>query len=372
MELLNNYWSAQTTYFLVIFLVLILISIRKRALPLTFSVDTTNELRGLAILGVIFAHISYGMFYSTNYLFPLAVWAGVAVNLFFIISGFGLATSAFKRTLSVKDFYWRRLTKIAIPVWLSLVVFIAVDAIFLKKFYGWTEIWQSFLLFFPKADLFLSINSPLWFITPLVFFYLVFPIVFKKNRPWISTILMFVLSLFLIFPALPISEQIKSFYETHFLAFPFGVLMAVIFNRFSLVNGKQKIKLLAESSQKWLAKKWHLIRLIIVLLLIFLTYFLAVNSGIGKGAWVEQSVSLVTAIVFVMIFLLKPVESKLLRFIGDNSLEIYLIHWPLLYRYGFLVDTFGPWLGTLVGLILVIVLAYFFKLFDKQLEKRWF
>jgi peptidoglycan/LPS O-acetylase OafA/YrhL len=385
MELLNNYWSAQTIYFSVAFLAILLLSVKWRQKARAFSVDSANELRGLAILGVIFAHIGYGMYYGTDYLFPLAIWGGVAVNLFFFASGFGLTASAFRKDLSVKDFYWRRLTKIVIPVWLTLTAFIAIDAIFLKRFYNWTEIWQSYLLFFPKADLFQSINSPLWFITPLVFFYLIFPIIFKKSKPVLSAVLFFAFSFLLTLNFWPISEQINSFYDTHFLAFPLGVLMAVIFNRFSpsqeskkilqmfaRIFKNQKLREVVKNNYYWWIKKKDFAIAVLLLLLASLAYYTALYSGIGQGHWVEQSISLITTMSLVLIFIFKPIEFRLLRFIGDNSFEIYLLHWPLLYRYGFLIDSIGPWLGAIIGIALVVLLAYFFKLFNKQLEKRWF
>lgn len=385
MSPLNNFWQEQTFYFLAVFLVIFFLSLRKRKKTRAFSVDSANELRGLAILGVVFAHLGYGLFWGTNFLFPLVIWGGVAVNLFFLASGFGLTASAFRRQLSIGEFYWRRLTKIIVPVWLSLSAFIIIDAIFLKRFYGWTEIWQSFLLFFPRADLVPSINSPLWFITPLVFFYLIFPIVFKKNKPFLSTGAILAMSFILTLDILPVSQQIKNFYATHFLAFPLGVLLAVIFNRFSPARESQnflpavssvcnnkKLQQTIKNNYYWWLNKKDLVMAVVLLVLAVFAYCTAVYSGVGKSLQLEQAVSLITTFSLVLIFIFKSFEFRLLRFIGDHAFEIYLLHWPLLARYGFLASFLPPWLATLFALVLVVLLAYFFKLFNKYLEKLWF
>ena len=388
----NNYWTAQTAIFLVVLIVAVFVSIRKKKESGPMPKETSNELRGLAILAVIFVHLTYGKFYGTDFLFPVGIWSGIAVSLFFFLSGYGLAASAIYHPKPIKEFFKKRVLKIYLPLWISLIIFLIIDAIFLSRTYPVSEMISSFIGFFPKADLFTSINSPLWFLTPLLLFYLVFPFVFRPKHPIISSAVLLALSFLVFVPGWPVSAQIAGFYQVHFLAFPLGAIFAtmIVSPQTACPNClrrdkcpaywlNQKIKSGAGKlkRQKFFAgvltrfEAWPFIfRLILMAALVFLAGYTAYNSGVGKGIWPEQLIGLFTMFCLIALFLLKRTKFVLLEIIGIYSFEIYLLHWPLIGRYDFLYPRLPAALATIIYLAIFLGLGYLLQKFCSLITRK--
>ena len=53
-----------------------------------FPVPVTQELKGLGMLAIVFAHISYMLVTDNTFLYPLSIAAGVGVDLFLFMSGY--------------------------------------------------------------------------------------------------------------------------------------------------------------------------------------------------------------------------------------------------------------------------------------------
>src|SRR3990167_8339061 len=66
--------------------------------------ESTLALKGFAILAVIFSHIGYFLVADHRFLFPLSTFGGVGVDLFLLLSGFGLTMSALSKDMSIRDF----------------------------------------------------------------------------------------------------------------------------------------------------------------------------------------------------------------------------------------------------------------------------
>jgi hypothetical protein len=79
-----------------------------------FPVSVTNELKGLGILTVVFAHFAYMKVTNADFLFPLSIIAGVGVDLFLFMSGFGLTVGMIKRPMKAVDFYKKR---VGVLIW---------------------------------------------------------------------------------------------------------------------------------------------------------------------------------------------------------------------------------------------------------------
>ncbi|MFW2608736.1 acyltransferase, partial [Aliarcobacter butzleri] len=59
------------------------------------------------------------------------------------------------------------------------------------------------------------------------------------------------------------------------------------------------------------------------------------TANFVKSIYVEQQMSLVIMMAYIVIFVLKKVDNKILAIYGVYSYEGYLIHWTLIGRYDF-------------------------------------
>ena len=343
-----------------VLLLALAISARRSKGSAFFSLQTTTEIRGVAILMVIFSHIGYFLVSDRSFLVPLSNYAGVGVDLFLILSGYGLVVSALKRPVSVGKFYLKRIRRICLPVAAIVAGFLMLDFIFLRRTYSFKSIIENFLGFFPRADIYGDLNSPLWYITLLFFFSFLFPLVFRRRLPASSAVAMAGIGWLTVkyIPQLNIfSEVVLKLYQLHFLAFPLGMVIA------SLVNQPPNFFVLA--AQQWRAVylkfnltiilRWALFALAGGVLIF--TYY---HSYIGAGWKKEAVASLFTALAVITLFIIKKINFKILMLFGLYSFEIYLLHWPLLYRYNFLFGKISAGAATIIYLALFLGIGYLY------------
>ena len=331
----------------------LLLTLRRKQVS-ALTKDATHELKGFAILAVLFAHIGYALVDDPRFLYPLSISAGVAVNLFLFLSGYGLAQSSAREPLSTGAFYEKRLRGLFTPFWIALIGVLLLDAARIGRTYPASEVIQALFGIFPRADLSQNINSPLWYFTFIIGHYLLFPLIYRRERPLVSALAFAAISLTLLSFSWQVMEGVLPLYRLHALAFPVGVFAAGLTQRF----GTRRETLLARW-QKWeerANRQGFLLRLGGTLFLLIPFVFLSLNAAIGQGVWREQGASLVTMAVVLLLFLVKPVESRFLKWMGAYSYEIYLLHWPLLSRhdglYGRLPASLATvgWVGILLGL----------------------
>ena len=329
----------QTLLFSLIFVALLVISISKRKDDNFFSKDVTNQIKGVAILAVIFSHIAYFASSDTKFLYPYSILAGVAVNIFLFLSGFGLTLSQLKSPLSPFSFYKKRVLRLFIPLWVVIGSLLLLDYIILGRSYPFSEVINAFLGFYPRADVYQNLDSPLWYFSFILFYYLVFPLTFIKRLPLLSPILILVASLLALkFIHLQINPDVIKLYKLHTLAFPLGMFLGLLIQRF-----KFKLNLALNS-------------LVLIAALAIFTYT-AIHSGIGEDPKIEQTFSLITTLSLIIIFALSKFNFRLLSLFGIYSYEIYLFHWPILSRYNLFLGL-PPFLDVIFNLSLFILLGY--------------
>lgn len=368
MQILVSNPIQETFWFCIILFVLILASIRLRKnTEYGLSVEVTQELKGFAILVVIFAHIGYMASADSRFLFPLSVLGGVGVDLFLFLSGYGLTVSSFKKHVSTIQFYARRIIKLFIPMWIVLGMLLIFDFFILHRSYPLKEIVLSFLGFFPEADIARNINSPLWFITLILFFYIVYPFFFIKEHPVLSALLMFLAAYFVVDYGLESVWRVSHLYRVHLLAFPLGVAFAGL-----LYSAGRITEAVRYTYETW-CKKLYIRRLIYVVVslisLVIIAYF-SIHSGVGKGMWKEQIISILIMSACLVLFWLKPFRIGLFGLVGVYSYEIYLIHWPMLYRYGFIYSFVPPFVTTIVYLVLFVGIGYLLSYVSAYASKK--
>ncbi len=338
----------QSTYiFIVIFVLALFWSMRKSGDDKFFSSSVTQELKGFAILAVVFSHVGYFLVADHRFLFPLSIMAGVGVNLFLFLSGYGLSVSALAKPRSIGKFYVDRLSKLYVPMWICLGLFLILDFCLLGVRYEWSLIARSALGYFDHADIYRDINSPLWYLSLMIGYYLIFPLLWIRKAPWLSALMIYILTYYALASEPEFLKNVQGLWQSHLLAFPLGMVLATwVANSGALERVVLRVK-------KW---HWSLYGLVIVALVATIAYT-AYYSGVGKGLVIEERMGLLTMGLVLALFLIKKAEFRLLSVFGLLSYEIYLLHWPLMYRYDVLFKYLPAWLAMLLYLGLFVVLA---------------
>jgi peptidoglycan/LPS O-acetylase OafA/YrhL len=337
----------QTIIFAAIFIAALLLSTKfiKRE---GFTQSVTDELKGFAILAIVFSHIGYFLSKDNQFLYPLSALAGVGVNIFLFLSGFGLTKSTLKnigvqtRLEFIKNFYKKRLIKLFPLLWLVLIIFLVLDLFVLNIHYPFKETVLNFFGLSPTSDIFGTIDSPLWYFSLILYYYLIFPFFFIKKRVGLSAVLLGLFTFFVLQFKLPIDHGVGLLYRLHFIAFPLGVAFTLF-------------------DQKLLDILDHKLKHFLLPILLLILGFLTINSGVGAGDFVEEAFSIIILFVILLIFIIMPVRFRLFSLFGIFSYEIYLIHWPILYRYGYLYKFLPAWLSTCLYLAIFLVVGFIFQ-----------
>lgn len=361
--LINNAILANNIFYAILIGAL-LISLRPRRDNELFPVSVSRELKGFAILTIVFVHVAYALVSDNRFLLPLSNMSGLGVNLFMFLSGYGLMISSLHRDSSILQFYKYRLLKLYAPFWLAISVFFFLDIVFLKINYSWTYIAQSILGFFNHANLYTDINSPLWYFTLIIFYYLIFPWLLIKKAPWLSAILIFLASFAILSWQPPFLNNVLYLYRLHLIAFPLGMLLA------SILNNEAVSTRISAALQTIRTKKYPIIYGILSALFLAAFIFSLIHSGVGDKPMVEELTSIASILLLSGLFILKRFEIKALYWLGFFSYEIYLLHWPIMYRYDFLFRFLPVWLALALYFLVFIGLGWLMqKLLNKPGKK---
>lgn len=343
-----------------VLLVVLLLTFRKSQRTDIFPVAVTEELKGFGILTVVFAHFAYMKVTNADFLFPLSIIAGVGVDLFLFMSGYGLTVGMLKKPMGVLDFYKKRVIKIFIPFWVALILIFAADAIFLGVTYSVPYMIQSALGWFPTAVGFGDVNSPFWYITWMMMFYILYPLVFMVSKPWLSAIILAVIAT-LIGTFNPLELGDNWLHRLHTVAFSMGIICAWL-----LLETKDKENKLVTAIKEF-RNNSNLVRCVVVIAMIGVVGYMSLHttanhwptltSILGQGFYVDQFTSIVIMIALIVIFSLKKLDNKFLAIYGVYSFEVYLIHWPLIGRYDIFFDYLPSWAAVIAWMISFILVS---------------
>lgn len=352
----------------------ILLTFRKTTHSDLFPVPVTQELKGLGILAIVFAHISYMLVTDNTYLYPLSIAAGVGVDLFLFMSGFGLTVGMLKKQMPILEFYQRRLVKVFIPFWVVLTTLFICDHFFLDINYSQIYILQSFLGWFPRASAFEDINSPFWYISWMLLFYALFPLLFMRERPWLTAILLAVIANTIALTD-PLQLQVNWLHRLHTNAFSLGILLA-----WWLHASPSTVKTL-----EWFRNKSGGIGryALIATLILFAGYMACHNTagnwpqlanrlastGFDPGFFIGQTTSIVTMLALIAFFSMKKIDNKFLYTYGVYSYETYLLHWPLMSRYDIFFQYFPAWAATILWVVAFMGIGWLLQKITTPLGK---
>ncbi len=353
--------SQSSSLFLLVFAAALLLSLRRRRQGGALPPAVTQELKGLGILAIVFAHIAYMLVDDNRFLYPLSIAAGIGVDLFLFMSGFGLTLGMLKKPLGAAEFYRRRLVKVFIPFWLVLAALFALDALVLGRHYPPGYLLQSFLGWFPRASAWEDINSPFWYISWMLAFYALFPLLFSARWPWLTALLLAVLANAFALTD-PLQLQANWLHRLHTHAFSLGILAAWLLARHGALLDARLAALRTRPAG-----------IALTLLLLLAAGFMASHNtaadwprlaaalqagGFHDGFFIGQASSLLAMALLVAAFALKALDCRLLYLFGVYSYETYLLHWPLMARYDLFYAQLPAWLATLLYLLLFIALGW--------------
>ncbi len=372
---------AQTNGIIIIaLLVTLLVSIRKTTHTDLLPVSVSQELKGLAILAILLAHISYMLVTDNHYLYPLSIAAGVGVDLFLFMSGFGLTVGMLKKRMPALEFYRRRLIKVFIPLWVVLILLFAVDAIFLHHFYSLSYMLRSLLGWFPTAAAYDDVNSPFWYISWLLMFYILLPLLFSAQRPWLTAIVLAIIAN-VVAVTDPLNLQVDWLHRLHTNAFSLGMIVA-----WAIQEPKDRSNRLAATLKAFRSDAIPFVRYPLLIAVTLLAGYFACHNGAGDwpqlsqvlqaagfdaSFFIGQATSLLTMAALLVVFSLKRFEFKFLYLFGVYSFETYLLHWPLMARYDVFFHYAPPWLAPLPWLPTFIAIGWLLQKLTTPLG-QWF
>jgi peptidoglycan/LPS O-acetylase OafA/YrhL len=235
------------------------------------------------------------------------------VLIFLIVSGMGL-TKSYGFENCGKQYIQRRLSKIMFPLWLTLALFYILDFFLLYTTYPWHEIALSFAGIIKK----IPPNATLWFIPFILYLYGVFFLISNIRVPLHFKCILLVLTSFgttALITRVPLLSNYFGGWTTYTFAFPLSVCLMAYRHLFigkfqSLSNRFSPI--------------------LVVLWLTMAGLFLTLHTA---------RTLFFVAFIAISIFYLDTIKSipKFVLFLGNHSYETYLIHFPFLVAYGFVL-----------------------------------
>lgn len=296
------------------------------------GVNSTNGLKGLLALGIVFHHLSQWVTTGTEFV-NFKYMGTYIVSVFFFISGYGLYVQNNRKEDYLDNFLSKRLSKILTP-------FIAISSIYLiyRSING--QVLSS--LFF--IDLFRKGSTVIyngWFVDIIILMYIFFYISFKifSNR----TVAILVNTLLIVgYIILAIKLGYGFWWYNSSLPFVLGLLWAK--------NKKYIDEIL---------NKYYFIILVCITSLLFISHqysFVLKKLHIVDSysyAFLANIDNVIFAIFFILIARKIDFSNKYLLFLGKISFELYMIH-------GLVISIFGKYfitsrLNDVVFTILVVV-----------------
>lgn len=202
-------------YFVLIFILLVLITSKKSLDDQPLSFLQTSQIRGLSITLIILNHICY---YTEPPPSLYVIWseAGmIGVAIFLILSGYGLCISLEKK--GIQNFFSNRISKILIPLILALL--------FLQFLYLTLTLEGGSILLALSKVLFsmYSLDRKTWFIIFILFWYCLLYLTYRfqlsnKQR------LVFLCLVSLVIISLPQAEFLT---KANAFSFPFGCWLGI-------------------------------------------------------------------------------------------------------------------------------------------------
>lgn len=314
------------------------------------SIAGINALKGFAILAITFFH-----------LFPAQLTGGwLGVCLFFVLSGFLLALSSERKaadgTYTVRAFYKSRIIRIYPSLLLVLILTIgfcvffapavikAIRPEFLSIVFGYNNFWQIVqnMDYFTRV-LNASPFSHMWFLSILLQFYMVWPLLFglyrlmRKRKGWLFAVgTFFVLSVVLLL-TMPLcygrtGDITRCYYgtDTRIGALVLGA------------TGGFLVRKLYDSKLSAKKETWRIMLFVFFgIVLAFGIAFFTLDGQNALAYWFGIGFFTLASFVLVVLCALpqspigRLISNPVLNWCGKNSLLLFLWQYPVIYLFSY-------------------------------------
>ena len=303
------------------------------------GVNSTNGLKGLLALGIVFHHLSQWVTTGTEFV-NFKYMGTYIVSVFFFISGYGLYVQNNRKEDYLDNFLSKRLSKILTP-------FIAISSIYLiyRNINGQALTITFFVDLFKKGS---TVIYNGWFVDIIILMYVFFYISFKifSNR----TVAILVNTLLIVgYIILAIKLGYVFWWYNSSLPFVLGLLWA---KNKKYIDG--------------ILNKYYFIILVCITGLLFISHQ---YSFVLKKLHIVDSVSYgfaanIDNIIFTIFFILMArkidFSNKYLLFLGKISFELYMIHGLVMSIFGkcFVTSRLNDVVFTILVVVTSITLAW--------------
>lgn len=297
------------------------------------SIEQSYQLRGLAMIMIILSHLSQHLSLDYNIDIPLLIQGGSLGNsIFFFVSGYGMYMSMTRQQVLNVRYLWLHLIKIIVPFVVAFVAALIGVAV-MRDDYKWSAtLGHFFTMTLPYASA--------WFLKAIMMLYIFSFIAFKfSSRPNRRVLLVAIFSL--IYCVIGYYVEIgKWMYET-ILNYAAGMLIAVMQVKMNRAN--------------WGIAFWISLILFVLLFSIYFKCSIPFVNRLMYGFFLT-----LTLIYGIKIF---NKRSKILRFIGVNSILFYLFH------IGFLYVHYSPYIDMIIIITATISLTLIYISLKKYIDR---
>ncbi len=334
--------------------------------PASFSLNTSNSAKGIALLLLLWHHLFYEHSEYPYLIFYSSQLAKVCVAIFLIISGYGLAQSIQRKPMGLWAFYKHRFSHIYLNYWYISIIFVPVAIYFFNRPITGVFETKPYLKFFIQMlgyhmyfrDILYGYNPTWWYISVIFGLYWLFPFMFTTVKRYGAFALVPALALLLAWQSEEIVIAILSFW-----IFPFmlGIYLA-------LNNGFERISSILKRIG-WLRYLVITVLIALIALLRHQLFFGFMLFGVTLiPNWLDGFFG---AVIILLVFELTQqfiIIEKGLTFLGKQLFNIFLFHTFIFYYFfpDFIYSFDHPVLSFLVLLVICVVISYIL-----ELTKKW-
>jgi peptidoglycan/LPS O-acetylase OafA/YrhL len=293
----------------------------------------------------------------------LIFFGGTGIHLFILLSGFGLYYSYIHKPVRFKEFITRRISKVYLP-YIFIVLISAFIALFVPVYKGSLYALGGHVFLYKMFDESIvgSYGYPLWFISMIIQFYLMFfPLAWLKSKMKsqyfliLGFIISFIWIIFIILTGKDVFRVWNSFFLKYLWEFVLGMYLA---EKFTKNNYKFTVNFRTRSF------------FIIGIAGCILYALMALKLGIAGKMLNDVPALLGYSFLAIWIYQLSiKYINAFIFYIGKISYSLYLLHTLVivLVMY-FMPDVWHPLLLLISFVLSVLLAGYYQKLMNFTLK----